>query len=286
MSSWHPSDLVSDVDLLDYERAILSQFGAESWQGRRTKALEDWLFPILKGQGLDPFRLRTRAQADTVFSYISSTYADITGATQDETEADVDLAAAFATVGTDVLFLGSVKPFRGAFFRILEDVSTVASILSVAYWGGSWAGVPVNDETRKTAGKTFSGGGSVTWTLPVDWTTRTINGSAARYWVKLTVSVTPTGAKATQIGVVRSSALRAPVTFRTLALIFREAPTGSDGPWQEKAEYYQAEADAALQRALPIVGGEFDTDDDDLIDSDEDDQTLEEVGGGWKMERA
>jgi hypothetical protein len=48
------------------------------------------------------------------------------------------------------------------------------------------------------------------------------------------------------------------VVFRTLQLIFQEAPTGADGPWREKADFYKDEADAALQRALAICGGEFD----------------------------
>jgi hypothetical protein len=69
-------------------------------------------------------------------------------------------------------------------------------------------------------------------------------------------------------------------------MIFREAPAAQEGPWREKAEYYESEADAALQRALRIVGGEFDTvTDDDVIDAEEQAQTLEAAGGGWRLER-
>ena len=141
--------------------------------------------------------------------------------------------------------------------------------------------------TIQTAGRTLSAGGSVSWLLPYDWSARSVNGSDRLYWARITVSATPTGAQAGQIGVIRSSALRAPATFRTLELIFREAPAGEDGPWTAKATYYAEQADVALQRALSIIGGEFDTDNSDQISETEAAQTPEEVGGGpWVLERA
>lgn len=285
--SWHPNDLVSDVDLTDYESSILTQFNVANWRGRRTKALEDWLFPALKRQGFDAQKLRTRFTCDAVWSFTASAYADRTAAAADTTEDDLNLATIFATPGTDALYIGSTEPFRGVFFRLLDSVSAVASVMSVAYWDGAWTALTVTDGTALVAGKTFSGGGSVTWTLPVDWVTRKVNTQGPYYWVKVTVSATPTSAKATQIGAIRSSALRAPVTFRTLELIFREAPTGNDGPWHEKAEYYRKEADDALQTALQICGGEFDTTTvDDLVDTTEAAATASEVSTGFVWERA
>jgi hypothetical protein len=286
--SWHPSDLVSDVDLRDYEAAILQSFGETSWLGKRTKALEDWLFPILKSNGFDPHKLRTRYECDKVWGYTGSSYSDKTSAASDTTDDDLNLATIFATAGTDALYVGSTQPFRGLFFRVLDSVSSTASVLSVAYWNGNWESLTVADGTAQTAGKTFSAGGTVSWLLPMDWATRKVNGSSALYWVKVTVSATPTGATASQIGVVRAVSLRAPATFRTLELIFREAPTGADGPWSEKADYYARQADQALQRALLICGGDFETDDPgtDLISPTEAAQTPETAGGGWKLERA
>jgi hypothetical protein len=114
-----------------------------------------------------------------------------------------------------------------------------------------------------------------------------VNGSDPLYWVKVTLSATPTGAKASQIGTIRASALRAPTTFRTLHLIFQEAPTGADGPWRDKAEFYKGEAEASLSRALAIVAGEFDTDDSDLISEAEAEQSEDDVGHGpFIVERA
>jgi len=278
--SWHVNDLLTDADLVAYESAILDRFGQVDWQTRRTKALEDWLFPILKGRGFDPYKLHTRYDFNAAFSFITSGYTDIVGATKDTSPDDVNLAAIFATAGSDAMFLGSEQPFMGVSFRLTDAVSAIDSVLSVAYWNGGWEPLEISDGTERTSGKTFSGGGSVTWTLPTDWSWRSVNNSGPFYWVKVTVSATPTGATATQIGAIRSSALRAPVTFRTLQLIFQEAPTSADGPWREKAEFYKEEADLALQRALPLVGGEFDTDDSGQISDEESGQTAEESGGG------
>jgi hypothetical protein len=286
MSSWHPVDLVSDRDLLDYERNLHAVFGdTTDWASQRTKALEDWLFPTLKGQGLEPQRLRTRFVPSEVYSYTASAFIDRTTAASNLAATDLDLAAIFATAANDRLYVGSTEPFRGLFVRIHDNASSVAGTLTAKYWNGQWKALSIADGTA-VSGKTLGAGGSVTWTLPVDWATRPVNGSGLRYWAQLAVSATPTGAQAAQIATIRRSALCAPATLRTLALIYREAPVSQEGPWREKAEYYESEADAALQRALTIVGGEFDTvTDDDLIDAEEAAQTLEAAGGGWRLER-
>src|SRR4051812_7731493 len=128
--SWHPNDLVTDADLRDYEADILTKFGQTTFQGKRTKALEDWLFPVLKARGFDPGRPRTRYEPEQVWGYTASVYTDGTSAAKDTTDDDLNLATTFATVGTDALYIGSVEPFRGLFVRMLEAVSAVAGVLS------------------------------------------------------------------------------------------------------------------------------------------------------------
>lgn len=286
--SFHPLDLVSDVDLRAYEGQLLSRFGAV-FDDKRTKALEDWLFPILTANGFDPYRLVTRAEVTKAFGYTGSVYTDLTTACQDTTDDDLNLATVLATVGTDALYLGSTRPFRGLFVRMTDSVSAVAGTLAVAYFNGVWSSLALADGTTKAAGKPFSGGGSVSWTLPTDWQRRKVNGSDALYWAKVTISATPTSAKAGQIGVIRASCLRAAATFRTLQLIFQDAKTSTDGPWDQKADLYKGEADLALQRALQVCGGEFDTDDSDQIGSTEETQTAAEAStkamGGVVLER-
>lgn len=284
--NWAPNDLVSDADLVAYETNILTAFAQTDWKDKRRRALEDWLAPILYGQGYTLDRLRTRAEPDAVYGYTGSAYTDYSSAATSQTADDINLATVFATPASDALYIGSTQPFRGLSFRLLESVSSVTGVLSVAYWADSWVTLQVADDTRKTAGKSLSGGGAVTWGIESDWTMRALNSSAQLYWVKVTLDATPTGAKAAQIGVLRASALRAPATLRTLTLIMWEAPTGGPGPWAEKAARYESEADAALQRALQMLGGEFDTDSSDQVSPTEAAQTSAEVAGGWRMERA
>jgi hypothetical protein len=284
--SWLPNDLVSDADLTAYESTVLTQFNKTDWTEKRAKAIEDWLWPILRAQGFSPQKFRTRYEADAVVGYTGSAYTDATGAASSTAVDDLDLAAIFATAASDRLYVGSTQQFRGLHVHMADAASSADGALSVEYYAETWRGLSIADGTRGVSGKTLSAGGSVTWDVPVDWATRAVNGSDPRYWARLRVSATPTGAKATQIGVIRRSLLCAPATFRTLTLIFREAPSNLNGPWADKAAWYEREAETTLQRALPLIGGEFDTDDSDEISPEEAAQTSAEVGGGgWILER-
>ncbi len=284
--SWNPNDLVDDTDLTAYERTILSQFNVDSWGDKRSKALEDWLWPILRAQGFDPQTFRTRYEADTVYGSTSSAFTDYSAASKDTTDADIPLAS-ILLAGSDALYVGSTAQFRGIYFRLQDAVSSVAATLSVEYWGERWASLTVTNHTLAAAGTPLSAGGSVLWTLPGDWAPRTVSTSDRRYWVRVKVSSPPTGASASQVACIRRSVLCAPATLRTLALIFREAPAAQDGPWKDKALFYETEADAALQRALGLVAGEFDTDGSEEISADEAAQTSADLGGepGMTLER-
>jgi hypothetical protein len=285
--SWFPSDLVSDTDLSAYERTILSQFGVSDWQAKRQKALEDWLFPLLASQGLVPERLRTRYTPTEVYGYTSGSFTDYTTAAKNQASDDLPLATILAS-GTDYLYIGSEFQFRGLSLRMLETVSAQASTLTVGLWRDAWIAVTATNGTAATAGVPFSRGGAITWTLPEDWVVRPVNNSAHRYWARLSVSAAPTALTAAgQLSVIRRSALCAPATFRTLYHIFHESRTSQDGPWAEKAETYRQLADEAWQRALPLIGREFDTDPvDDVVDPDEATRTTDDVsGGGWRWER-
>ena len=287
--AWHPQDLVSDQDLLDYEQAILANFGQTSWLPRRTKVLEDWLLPILKANGFDPYRLRTRFEPEKVWGYTGSAYADLTTTAASTAEDDLNLGTVLATFASDAIYIGSIGPFRGVHWRMLDSVAAVAAIATVSYWNDGWMPVTLTDATQRSAGKSFSGGGSMTWPLLPDWSIRTLNSSDPLYWVKVTISATPTNAKVTQIGVIRRSALCAPATLRTLMQIFLEAPTGQQGPWKEKADRYEKEADAAMQRALVACAGEFDIDaptPSDLVSAAEAAQSVDVASsGGFRLER-
>jgi len=287
--SFAPNDLFDDLDLRAYEGSILSAFGKVDWKEKRAKAVNDWLKPLMRANGFTVQRFRTRFEPAAVVGFTGAAYTDKLGDATDSDADDLNLATVFATAGSDALYLGSSQSFRGVSLRMQDSVTAVANVLSVSYWADAWVALTITDTTQKTVGKSFSGGGSVTWRLPDDWALRKVSTYGPYYWVKLTVSATPTSALAGQVGVIRHSSVSAAVTFWTLALIMREAPTSSAGPWIEKAEWYEQQAEAAWQRALPVLGGEFETDDPltDQISAEEAGQTTSEATGGpWRLERA
>ena len=69
---WAPTDLVSDADLTAYEAKVLTSFNVTDWAEKRRRALEDWLAPILRAQGFDLARLKTRFEPDSTLGYTAS----------------------------------------------------------------------------------------------------------------------------------------------------------------------------------------------------------------------
>lgn len=285
--SWYPGDLVSDFDLLAYERTILSQFAVADWQAKRSKTLEDWIKPQMAAHGFAPERFRTRYVPDKAFGNTSSTFTDVLSAISNTTTDDLNLATTLAA-SSDYVAIGSHQQFRGVSVRMLESVSSVSATLTVELWCDEWRSVTVTNTTEATIGKPFSRGGTLAWTVPAEWVLRSLNSSDPYYWARIRLSAAPTGAKVGQVSCIRRSVFCAPATLRTLAMIFREAPVSHKSPWIEKAAFYEAEAHKALNRAWPLAGGEFDltTPPDDVIDTSEAKNTAEYAGTPLRWERA
>jgi len=286
--SWSPDDLLTDADLVAYEAPILEQFGKVEWAARRRKALEDWLWPQLRVQKFPVERFRTRYAPSAAFGYTSSIYTDRSSVVRDDDPGDVPLQTILATADTDFLYIGLTEAFRGLSVRVLDNVSAVAATLTVQAWADEWLTLAIQDGTSRTAGVPFSGGGAITWEPPEGWVPRKVNDSSSLYWVRVSTSAAPAvGTTAAQIGCIRRSLLCGPAAYRTLMHIFREAPVSQDGPWREKADWYEQESQRALERVIPVLGSEFDVIDvDDVVDEEEQAQTTEAVtGGGWSWER-
>lgn len=282
--AWAPNDLVTDADLVAYEKTILTQFGADTWQARRQKAIEDWLCPLMEGHGFDPARFRTRYEPKTVLGYTSSVFTDRTSASQ--TVDGLSLASVLAAT-SDYLYIGSPALFRGLSIRQHDAVSGADGVISLGVWADGWVSPEGIQDGTRIGMRSFSRGGAITWDVPEAVSRRTVNGVGLGYWARISLSAAPTGASIGPVLVIRRSRLCAAVTLRTLALIFREAPIGLDGPWETKAAWYEQEAERAWARVADRIGGEFDSDDSDAISPAESQQTTEAVtGGGWRFERA
>jgi hypothetical protein len=275
MSLWHPHDIVTDEDLAVYEPTVLTQHGTSEWPALRTRALT-WIFNALEQRGFAPERFRTRAVPTAAYSYNGSAYTDQTSALQ--TTDGFNLASLLST-SSKYLYIGSDTPFRGLSIRVYDSPNSAAVTLTASVWADTWDTMTLTDSTA--IGTTpLAKGGSILWTPPEAFIGRSVNSSDSMYWVRLSCSAAPTGCTAGPISVIRQSRLTEAVTFRTLMHIFRAAEAASEGPWKDKAAWYEREAEQAWLAVADSIGSEFDTDGDDAIDGDEETQTADEVSGG------
>lgn len=98
----------------------------------------------------------------------------------------------------DYIYIGSHIPFAGV--RVDgTNFNSNASTLTVNYWNGrSWVSISATDGTA-SAGATFAQDGSVTWTVPTQWASSSLNSTGdsnyqvspydtSQYWTRWEVS--------------------------------------------------------------------------------------------------
>ena len=90
----------------------------------------------------------------------------------------------FATA--DFIYFGGYRRFRGLAVNVANTNGT-GSVATVKYWDGTaWTDITATDGTISGA-QTLGQDGLITWTVPTDWTTTTVNGVADLYWVRYSV---------------------------------------------------------------------------------------------------
>lgn len=246
---WSSLTLTSDADIGALEPEAIasgSPWGAATWASPRAEAKRDlkiWIETDFVDVPGAPDRILDRWSPDYLFTYTGSAYTDRTTEARDDTEKDINLAAALATIGTDRIYVGAPMEFDGLFVKLLDSLNSVASVLTAKYWGGTgWISLTATDGTAVT-GKTFAQSGRITWTLPADWERRRLNGTGDEYfWVELSISVAlTTGTAATQILPIRApDALKRVATYLALYHILNGLAQAAVNPevWQKKADVY------------------------------------------------
>ncbi len=271
----HYEDLLSELDVLALDSMALDDFGLDATAiltDKRRLSVE-WVRRSLEREGLDPNKHITRHAPAKAFSHNGAAYTDVTGELG-SLDGALDLASVFATPSTDSLFLAHSEPFAALYVGMLDEVNTLSSecVNSVTYWnGGKWAGVnSVADGTVVSASGAFSGGGRISWQLPVDIQRRPLNQSDYLYWVRLRVSLTPTAAtNVLQILPVRRSRLTLPAAYHALALLYDDGDQRRRGEWVEKVERYQRKASELLTDAMAHARDEFDIDKSESVTAGE-----------------
>lgn len=248
----------ADIGALEPEATSSSRpWGSADWPKQCSEAKRDlkiWIetdFADIPGAA---DRITDRWNADWAFRFTGGSYVDITNELRNDTQEDVNLATAFATFGTDRIYIGAPFEFQGLFVKLLNHVNAIASVLTVKYWANNqWTTIQVIDGTS-ASGKTFAQSGRLTWTPPIDWERRQLNGTADEYyWVELSISAALTaGTAATQILPIRApDALKRIATYLALYHILNGLATAAATPadWQTKAQAYWDKA-VALYSAV------------------------------------
>lgn len=253
--SWNRLLLVTDADLGNLEPEATSSdrpWGSATWPRACSEAKRDlkiWIETDFADVPGAPDRILDRWNPSYVFTYTGAAYSDVTAAVSNDTEEDLDLAAALATVGTDRIYVGAGFEFEGVFLKLLDHVNANASVLTAKYWSGNqWVTLAPSDATNLT-GKTLAQSGRIMWTLPTDWERRRLNGTGDEYyWVEISISGALTsGTKATQILPVREpEALKRVACYLALYHILNGLAQAAANPdaWQKKADTYWEKATA------------------------------------------
>ncbi len=128
--------------------------------------------------------ITARLQRAFFFDNSAGTYTDVTAAVSERgTTSNATLSSAEADV--DFLYIGCAVPFRGVRVNV-NAANGTASVLVATYRKSddTWAGLTETDGTA-SAGAALAIDNTITWTVPTDWITFSVNGSPPLYWVRL-----------------------------------------------------------------------------------------------------
>jgi len=152
------------------------------------------------GAGLDVIaRARNQGLANAAIADDNGVFTDQTGQSNSATAADMNLLPATPVVNQDSYIFGHHEQFSGLKINV-STAGTGGFTITWQYWNGAWTNL--SGVTDDTSSFSVSGTNYVTWTLPGDWATTTINSQGPFYFVRArytagTVTVTPLGRSVT-----------------------------------------------------------------------------------------
>lgn len=128
---------------------------------------------------------------DVVYLYDAETISGQTAYTNNTAESATEEGTEFELMDStsDYHYMGLSTVFSGAKFEFKTRGSNYT--LKVEYWSGtSWATMTANANNLEDGTTNFQGDGHITWDLPSDWGTNTVN-SQSKYWVRISTTSTP-----------------------------------------------------------------------------------------------
>jgi hypothetical protein len=150
--------------------------------------------------GLDVIvRARASGNANATIADDNGSYTDETLNANNATGNDMNLLPATPVVNEDRYIIGDTEQFNGIKF----DVSTAGTggfTITWQYWNGAWTNL--SGVVDGTSSFSNAGENKVTWTMPGDWVTSTINSQGPFYYIRAaytagTVTITPLARRCT-----------------------------------------------------------------------------------------
>ena len=147
---------------------------------------------------------------DSVQKLVSpATYIDYTADVTDDLNTTYADLASFPTSG--FLYVGSESKFgimsigmrTGTWGWGFSYMNINTSVLYATYWNGSdWTNLAIDDRTM-LGGKTLAQSGNIVFVIPEDWTVKTVNGVASKYWIRFHVGAAlSTGTNIAEIAIL------------------------------------------------------------------------------------
>lgn len=122
---------------------------------------------------------------DKVFVYNGSTYAD------NSTEAASEGGTAFSLIADtdEYLYIGHSTTFAGITMEFATRGSN--NTLDIEYWNGTaWTNLEFSGNELTDGTSDFASDGNITFDIPADWATTSVN-SSTKYWIRITTTTTP-----------------------------------------------------------------------------------------------
>ena len=260
------NDVCTRLDVLANDVRALEDFGDDTGKELDDKirlAIETWLQPLLAKHGFDYRTHITRREPDRCLVKTGGAWSNLTDQAKGEGAGAINLRTVLATPGTDELYLGLDRPFRGVFVGMEDAVNTTAIASSLTYWSGQWSALPASLADATVLGRApFARAGRIAWPTPADWLRRSVNDEGPFYWMRLQVNSLPSACEFVQLLPIVRSRLTQPTALKALALLYREGAGSTRGEWLAKATAFEQAADAQFQMVAGLIRDEFDVDDD------------------------
>lgn len=124
-------------------------------------------------------------------------FADQTTAANSATTADMNLLPTTPVVNEDRYIFGHPEMFN-KMKLLINTAGTGGFTITWQYWNGAWTNLA--DVSDGTSSFSNSGENTVSWTMPGDWATTTINGQGPYYYIRAaytagTVTIVPLGTR-------------------------------------------------------------------------------------------